>query len=203
MSTAGTSQALASSSSTITMGTTLAFRIDESKSILELVKPDGTVVALWGKTLQYAFATQQSMVTLTFTPLPGSDPVSASYVNGQGTTVSSTQQSGSAMLTILRPPSTGVSFDIRLDQGTSSLASAASASSASAISAPATSARTASTTMASTGTPSIDLRPGATSSSIAAGSTTPGPSARLQTRLVLTTVEPPPDPDARPDRETA
>jgi hypothetical protein len=200
MSTPGTPQALANSSTTIFMGTTLKLDVDESSSTLELVELDGSHVDLWGQTLQYAFASQQTMVTLYFTPVDGSDAITASYVNGQGTTVWSTQQSGSAVLTIQRPPNSGVSFEIQLDQGAASFAAPMSAS---AISAPAA-AR-----MASAPVASVEQRPSPTLASsklsglVSSGSTSPatklsGPGARLQTRLVLTTVEPPPDPDARP-----
>jgi hypothetical protein len=204
MSIPGTPQALANSSTTIFMGTTLKLDVDQSSSTLELVELDGSHIDLWGKTLQYAFAPQQTMVTLYFTPVDGSDAITASYVNGQGTTVHSTQQSGSAVLTIQRPPNSGVSFEIELDQGTASFASAMSAPAASV---PAASAPLAARVVAPT--PSIDLRPSPTlatskpSGLVSSSSTSPapkpsGPGARLQTRLVLTTVEPPPDPDARP-----
>jgi hypothetical protein len=230
MSTPATFQALANSSTTIFMGTTLKLNVDQSSSTLEVVKLDGSHVDVWGKTLQYAFASQQTTVTLYFTPINGSDPVTASYVNG-GTTVSSTQQSGSAVLTIQRPPSSGVSFEIQLSQGALSFVSA--------IAAPAASARMASADAASASAPSARMAsapaapvpappapaasipmassiqrpsPAVASSKLAglspSGSTSPvkpifDPSARLQTKLVLTTVEPPPDPDARPKTPTA
>ena len=124
-----------------------------------------------------------------------SSPVTASYVNGQGTTVVSTPQSGSAVLTVQRPPSTGVSFNIYVDQESLSLASA--------IAAPPPAAPP------PTGTASSQVRASALTSSKAAGllassgGTTTTPSARLQTKLVLTTVDPPPDPDVRPRTEAA
>lgn len=164
-----------SSSNTIYTGPVLKFSVDQSNSVLELVKSGGIQIDVWGQTLQYAFAAQQSTLTLYFTPVPGTPIVSASYVDAQGNTVVCTQQNGSAMLTLQQPPSPGTSFDIQVAQD--------SATAAALRSAPAPTARMASSSLVSSAT----------------GPTSPkGPGARLQTRLVLTTVEPPPDPDARP-----
>jgi hypothetical protein len=184
-----------SSSSTIYMGTALKFQVDQSHTTLELVQNDGSQINVWGQTLKYAFAPQQTMVTLYLTPAPGTEVVFASCIDGQGNTVPCTQQSGSAVLTLQRPPSTGFIFDIDVQQDSASVAAVGSA--------PAATAR-----MASASTPT-ETRPGPAltvsrqAGSVASGATgalqdPTGPGARLQTRLVLTTVEPPPDPDARP-----
>jgi hypothetical protein len=209
-----TPSALATSTTPIVMGTTLELDVDAGRSILALVKTDGSTVNVWGKTLQFAFAPLQTAVTLFFTPVSGTDPVTASYIDGLGTTVQSTDQSGSATIAIQRPPSTGVTFDIKLEQGSASVGSGPtsfvgtpSPGAASARAPSPAPAAAASNRMASAASPSPDVRPGPTlSSSRAAGlvstdSTNPqptGPGARLQTRLVFSTVEPPPDPDGRP-----
>jgi hypothetical protein len=168
-----------SSTTTIYMGTTLKLQLDEGSSFLAIVKADGSLVNIWGQTLQFAFAPQQTTVTLLVTPVGGTSAVTASYVNLQGSTVQSTEQSGSAMLTIQRPPSTGVSFTIQLEQD--------SALSSFRLQAPAASARVASSSKLAGLVSTDSSNPQPT-----------GPSARLQTRLVFSTVEPPPDPDGRP-----
>jgi hypothetical protein len=177
-------------STTIYTGTALKFQVDQSHTTLKLIQNDGSQINVWGQTLKYAFAPQQSMVTLHLTPAPGTAIVSASYVDGQGNTVACTQQSGSALLTLQRPPSTGFVFDIQVEQDSSSVAAVGSGPSASAR-------------MASASTP-IESRPASKQpGSVVSSAMGPlpkptGPGARLQTRLVLTTVDPPPDPDARP-----
>lgn len=203
--------AASSTTTTIFMGTPLKFQVDQGTTTLQLVLGNGSLVNVWGQTLQYAFEAQQSSVTLYFTPVAGSAPVSASYVNGQGTTVQSTQVNGNAVLTIQRPPSVGVGFDIQLEQESTSAvggrpASAVAPSAASASAVPRSAARVVS---ASASPGALHLDPKAVSRPAAGisiarppGSSNPqptGPGARLQTRLVLSTVNPPPDPDARPE----
>jgi hypothetical protein len=178
-----------SSNTTILMGTALKFQVDQSHTTLKLVQTDGTQINVWGQTLKYAFAPQQTMVTLYLTPAPGTEVVFASCVDGQGSTVSCTQQSGSAVLTLQRPPSTGFVFDIDVEQDSTSVAAAGPS---------VTSAR-----IASASTP-VESRPvskqagSLVSSAVGPLQNPTGPGARLQTRLVLSTVDPPPDPDARP-----
>lgn len=181
-----------SNSTTIYTGPTLKFYVDESNTVLKLVKGDGTQINVWGQTLKYAFAPQQSTLTLYFTPVSGTEPVSASYVDGQGTTVQCSQQGGSAMLVLQQPASIGFDFDIELEQD--------STSSAAARLAPVSAGPAATARMAAR--PGPTATPSAQSGSLVAGARSPspkptGPGARLQTRLVLSTVEPPPDPDAR------
>lgn len=196
MSTLDTSQALASNTTTIYTGSGLKFRVDQSSSTLQLIAVDGSYVDVWGKSLQYAFGLQQLSVTLTFTPINGSSPVTASYVNSQGTTVVSTPQSGSAVLTVQRPANTGVSFNIDLEQDTQSYAAA--------VASPPAAPPPTSTTSSTLRTGALaGSRVAATDGTSSAAGTMITPSARLQTKLVLTTVEPPPDPDVRPRTETA
>lgn len=192
---------------TIFMGTPLKFEVDQSTTTLELVLSNGSHVKVWGQTLQYAFEAQQSSVTLYFTPVGGAAPVSVSYVNGQGTTVQSTQVNGSAVLTIPRPPSVGVGFDLQLEQESSSALAVRPASAvASASAIPTSAARAVSAAVSASAMhldPTTARRPaGGIAISRSPGSSNPqpmGPGARLQTRLVLSTVNPPPDPDARPE----
>jgi hypothetical protein len=194
-----------SSITTILMGPTLKFNVDQSNSILKLVKADGSQVNVWGQTLQYAFAPGQATVTVSCTPVVGTDAVTTSYVDGQGTTVTCTQQNGSAMLTLPCPPNPGVSFNIDVDQGSTSLAAVRSAQ---VSPTPVATAR-----MVSASTLPVEPRADHVLSVsrqvglAVAGATNPspkptGPGARLQTRLVLSTVNPPPDPDARPHRSS-
>ncbi|MCX4245139.1 hypothetical protein [Paraliomyxa miuraensis] len=143
--------ASSSPASSIFMGSSLTFRFDESSSTLDLIRNDGSVIGMWGQTLLFAFAPQQTSVALIFQPVGSSYGIDAQYQDAEGNTTPSQVQGRNAVITISGPPSIGTSFEIMLGNSNS------------------------------------------TQSAIAMG-----PSARLQIRLVFTTAEPPPDPDAGP-----